>query len=78
MCNDCNNKKYMNLYDYLLVIFLQANYIEAVRNVPAVKSYALAADTHAKFTESRLKGDANYNMLDTSAVCCIRPRKKKQ
>lgn len=57
---------------------LLANYLEAVRNVPAVKSYALAADTHAKFTESRLKGNSNYNMLDTSAVCCIRPRKKKQ
>lgn len=54
------------------------SYIEAMRNVPAVKSYALAPDTHAKFTESRVKGDANYDMLDTSAVCCMRPRKKKE
>ncbi|XP_028041031.1 pyrimidodiazepine synthase-like [Bombyx mandarina] len=53
-------------------------YIEAMKNVPAVKSYFLAAETHAKFIESRAKGDANYNMLDTSAVCCMRPRKKKE
>ncbi|XP_034831653.1 pyrimidodiazepine synthase-like [Maniola hyperantus] len=53
-------------------------YLEAMKNVPAVKAYALAPDTHAKFTESRVKGDANYNMLDTSAVCCMRPRKKKE
>ncbi|XP_072947173.1 pyrimidodiazepine synthase-like [Epargyreus clarus] len=55
-----------------------ANYMDAVRNSPAVKSYALAPDTHAKFTESRIKGDADYNMLDSSAVCCMRPRKKKE
>lgn len=54
------------------------NYMVAMRNVPAVKAYALAPDTHAKFTESRNKGDANYNMLDSSAVCCMRPRKKKE
>ncbi|XP_046968909.1 pyrimidodiazepine synthase-like [Vanessa cardui] len=54
------------------------NYMGSMRSVPAVKSYALAADTHAKFTESRIKGDANYNMLDSSAVCCMRPRKKKE
>ncbi|CAH2091030.1 unnamed protein product [Euphydryas editha] len=54
------------------------NYMEAMRNVPAIKAYALAPDTHAKFTESRIKGDANYNMLDSSAVCCMRPRKKKE
>nr|AIL29316.1 glutathione S-transferase omega 1 [Cnaphalocrocis medinalis] len=53
-------------------------YIEAMKNVPAVKSYCLAAETHAKFTESRAKGDPDYNMLDTSAVCCMRPRKKKE
>ncbi|XP_075979033.1 pyrimidodiazepine synthase-like [Anticarsia gemmatalis] len=53
-------------------------YIEAMKNVPAVKSYYLAAETHAKFMESRAKGDPNYNMLDTSAVCCMRPRKKKE
>lgn len=58
--------------------YLQVTYMEAMRNVPAVKAYALAPDTHAKFTESRVKGDANYNMLDTSAVCCMRPRKKKE
>nr|QLI62202.1 glutathione S-transferase 6 [Streltzoviella insularis] len=57
---------------------LLANYIEAMKNVPAVKAYYLSAETHAKFTESRNKGDANYNMLDTSAVCCMRPRKKKE
>ncbi|CAH0729871.1 unnamed protein product, partial [Brenthis ino] len=57
---------------------LLASYMEAMRNDPAVKSYALAPDTHAKFTESRVKGDANYNMLDTSDVCCMRPRKKKE
>nr|UQQ66576.1 glutathione S-transferase omega 2 [Conogethes punctiferalis] len=53
-------------------------YIEAMKNVPAVKSYNLAPETHAKFTESRAKGDPDYNMLDTSAVCCMRPRKKKE
>ncbi|KAL4711983.1 hypothetical protein ACJJTC_003650 [Scirpophaga incertulas] len=53
-------------------------YIEAMKTVPAVKSYYLAAETHAKFTESHAKGDPNYNMLDTSAVCCMRPRKKKE
>ncbi|OWR43142.1 pyrimidodiazepine synthase-like [Danaus plexippus] len=53
-------------------------YMAAMRDSPAVKAYALAPDTHAKFTESRIKGDANYNMLDTSAVCCMRPRKKKE
>ncbi|XP_049873974.1 pyrimidodiazepine synthase-like [Pectinophora gossypiella] len=53
-------------------------YIEAMKNVPAVKSYYLPPETHAKFTESRSKGDPDYNMLDTSAVCCMRPRKKKE
>lgn len=57
---------------------LLVTYIEAMKNVPAVKSYYLAAETHAKFIESRAKGDPNYNMLDTSAVCCMRPRKKKE
>ncbi|CAH2217185.1 pyrimidodiazepine synthase-like [Pararge aegeria] len=57
---------------------LLVTYMEAMKNVPAVKAYALAPETHAKFTESRVKGDANYNMLDTSAVCCMRPRKKKE
>ncbi|KAJ8716033.1 hypothetical protein PYW08_013318 [Mythimna loreyi] len=57
---------------------LLVNYIEAMKVVPAVKQYYLTADTHAKFIESRNKGDANYNMLDTSAVCCMRPRKKKE
>ncbi|XP_026737915.1 pyrimidodiazepine synthase-like [Trichoplusia ni] len=54
------------------------NYIDAMKTVPAVKSYYLTAETHAKFMESRNKGDANYNMLDTSDVCCMRPRKKKE
>lgn len=49
-----------------------------MKEVPAVKSYGLAPDTHAKFIESRAKGDPNYNMLDTSAACCMRPRKKKE
>ncbi|KAG6444795.1 pyrimidodiazepine synthase [Manduca sexta] len=53
-------------------------YMDAMKNVPAVKSYYLSAETHAKFIESHGKGDANYNMLDTSAVCCMRPRKKKE
>lgn len=53
-------------------------YIEAMKNTPAIKSYYLSADTHAKFMESHNKGDANYNMLDTSSVCCMRPRKKKE
>lgn len=44
---------------------------------PAVKAYYLAPETHAKFTESRAKGDADYNMLD-APVCCMRPRKKKE
>ncbi|XP_023946793.2 pyrimidodiazepine synthase [Bicyclus anynana] len=57
---------------------LLVTYMEAMKNVPAVKAYTLAPETHAKFTESRVKGDANYNMLDTSAVCCMRPRKKKE
>nr|ANS56588.1 glutathione S-transferase omega1 [Micromelalopha troglodyta] len=57
---------------------LLATYIEAMKNVPAVKAYYLTADTHAKFIESRAKGDPNYNMLDTSEVCCMRPRKKKE
>ncbi|CAG9793943.1 unnamed protein product [Diatraea saccharalis] len=57
---------------------LLTTYIEAMKTVPAVKAYYLAAETHAKFTESRAKGDPNYNMLDTSAVCCMRPRKKKE
>lgn len=51
--------------------------MEAMRQAPAVKAYALAAETHAKFTESRVKGDPNYNMLD-APVCCFRPRKKKE
>ncbi|KAJ0178206.1 hypothetical protein K1T71_006029 [Dendrolimus kikuchii] len=59
-------------YDVLI------NYMTAMKDVPAVKSYCLSADTHAKFMESRAKGDPNYNMLDTSAVCCMRPRKKKE
>ncbi|CAG4947234.1 unnamed protein product [Parnassius apollo] len=54
------------------------NYIEAMKNVPAVKSYCLAPETHAKYIESRAKGNPDYNMLDTSAVCCMRPRKKKE
>lgn len=53
-------------------------YMDAMKNVPAVKAYYLAAETHAKFIESRAKGDPNYNMLDSSAVCCMRPRKKKE
>ncbi|XP_041986189.1 uncharacterized protein LOC121738292 [Aricia agestis] len=53
-------------------------YMSAMKNVPSVKQYCLSPDTHAKFTESRVKGDPNYNMLDTSAVCCMRPRKKKE
>ncbi|XP_038223600.1 pyrimidodiazepine synthase-like [Zerene cesonia] len=53
-------------------------YIEAMKNVDAVKAYCLAPDTHAKFTESRAKGNPDYNMLDTSNVCCMRPRKKKE
>ncbi|CAB3238043.1 unnamed protein product [Arctia plantaginis] len=53
-------------------------YISAMKNAPAVKAYYLAAETHAKFIESRAKGDPDYNMLDTSAVCCMRPRKKKE
>lgn len=54
------------------------NYITAMKASPAVKAYCLSPQTHAKFTESRAKGDADYNMLDTSAVCCMRPRKKKE
>ncbi|KAJ2943719.1 hypothetical protein O0L34_g16832 [Tuta absoluta] len=54
------------------------DYIEEMKNTPAVKAYYLAPETHAKFTESRAKGDPDYNMLDTSAVCCMRPRKKKE
>lgn len=54
------------------------NYIALMKDVPAVKSYCLAAESHAKFIESKTKGDPNYNMLDTSAVCCMRPRKKKE
>lgn len=57
---------------------LLVTYIEAMKVVPAVKQYYLSPDTHAKFIESRNKGDANYNMLDTSSVCCMRPRKKKE
>ncbi|KAF9793964.1 hypothetical protein SFRURICE_015616 [Spodoptera frugiperda] len=57
---------------------LLVNYIEAMKIVPAVKLYYLSPETHAKFIESRNKGDANYNMLDTSGVCCMRPRKKKE
>ncbi|KPI97297.1 PREDICTED: pyrimidodiazepine synthase-like [Papilio xuthus] len=53
-------------------------YIEEMKNVPAVKSYCLAPETHAKYIESRAKGNPDYNMLDTSAVCCMRPRKKKE
>ncbi|XP_050682913.1 pyrimidodiazepine synthase-like [Leptidea sinapis] len=54
-------------------------YIEAMKTVPAVKSYCLAPETHSKFTESRVKGNPDYNMLDTSdVVCCMRPRKKKE
>ncbi|KAI5637093.1 pyrimidodiazepine synthase [Phthorimaea operculella] len=53
-------------------------YIEDMKVTPAVKAYYLAPETHAKFTESRAKGDPDYNMLDTSAVCCMRPRKKKE
>lgn len=53
-------------------------YIEAMKNVPAVRAYRLAPETHAKFTESRAKGDPDYNMLDSSDVCCMRPRKKKE
>ncbi|KOB75341.1 Glutathione S-transferase omega 1, partial [Operophtera brumata] len=53
-------------------------YMEAMKNAPAVKAYYLSPETHAKFTESHAKGDADYNMLDTSAVCCMRPRKKKE
>ncbi|VVC98719.1 unnamed protein product [Leptidea sinapis] len=50
-----------------------------VLTVPAVKSYCLAPETHSKFTESRVKGNPDYNMLDTSdVVCCMRPRKKKE
>ncbi|XP_063535233.1 pyrimidodiazepine synthase-like [Cydia strobilella] len=55
-----------------------ASYLEAMKQVPAVKQYYLSAETHAKFVESKTKGEANYNMLDTSDVCCMRPRKKKQ
>ncbi|XP_021195957.2 pyrimidodiazepine synthase [Helicoverpa armigera] len=57
---------------------LLVNYLEAMKQVPAIKAYYLDPQTHAKFIESRNKGDANYNMLDTSAVCCMRPRKKKE
>lgn len=53
-------------------------YMTAMKNSQAVKAYYLSPETHAKFMESHNKGDANYNMLDTSAVCCMRPRKKKE
>ncbi|CAK1545007.1 unnamed protein product [Leptosia nina] len=52
-------------------------YIEAMKNDPPVKVYCLAPETHAKYIESRVKGTPDTNMLDTSDVCCFRPRKKK-
>ncbi|GBP19006.1 Pyrimidodiazepine synthase [Eumeta japonica] len=57
---------------------LLVTYMDAMKQVPAVKAYGLPAETHKKFTESRASGSPDYNMLDTSAVCCMRPRKKKE
>nr|UQS35840.1 glutathione-S-transferase omega 2 [Plodia interpunctella] len=54
-------------------------YMNVMKSAPAVQAYRLAPETHAKFTESRAKGDPDYNMLDSSdTVCCMRPRKKKE
>ncbi|CAF4924812.1 unnamed protein product [Pieris macdunnoughi] len=53
-------------------------YMESMKNDPPIKAYTLAPETHAKYTESRVKGTPDTNMLDTSDVCCFRPRKKKE
>lgn len=75
----CHKETYLiySIQIFFTYFVLQTTYIQDVKEAPAVKSYRLAAETHAKFIESKVKGDANYNMLDSSAVCCMRPRKKQ-
>lgn len=53
-------------------------YVDAMKQDPAVKAYILSPETHAKFASSKVQGNPEYNMLDSSTSCCIRPRKKKE
>lgn len=52
------------------------SWIEAMKITPAVKQYLLAPDTHSKFLETKKKGSADFDILNTSNACCYRPKKK--